>query len=206
MPVMDGFEATRELRRREPLGTHLPIFALTADATRSGREACLAAGMDEFLSKPFRRETLRALLNSWLAKSVKSAPALTMESAGKPVEEAGPLLDGATLAALRALPRSGANNMFSHVTDLYLQDSPAQVSAIEQALERGDAAALARTAHAWRSCNGNIGAHGLAQLCREVEESARQGDLLKAERAFDEVRPLYERVCEALQRELRRSA
>ena len=60
MPVMDGVSATAALRRREPEGTHVPVIALTADATAAGREACLAAGMDDYLAKPFRREALHA--------------------------------------------------------------------------------------------------------------------------------------------------
>jgi CheY-like chemotaxis protein len=66
MPVMDGFAATAELRLREGEGRHTPVIALTADTTNAAREACFAAGMDDYLGKPFSRSTLRAALARWV--------------------------------------------------------------------------------------------------------------------------------------------
>ena len=66
MPVMDGFAATTEWRRREGAGRHIPVIALTADTTSAAREACLNAGMDDYLGKPFSRATLRAALARWV--------------------------------------------------------------------------------------------------------------------------------------------
>jgi CheY-like chemotaxis protein len=66
MPVMDGFTATAELRRREAAGQRIPIIALTADTTSTARDACFSAGMDDYLGKPFSRATLLAALVRWL--------------------------------------------------------------------------------------------------------------------------------------------
>lgn len=66
MPVMDGYAATTELRRREGDGPRVPVIALTADTTNAAREACLVAGMDDYLGKPFSRATLRAALVRWI--------------------------------------------------------------------------------------------------------------------------------------------
>ncbi len=75
MPEMDGFAATREIRRREAeCGMHTPIIALTANALEGDRDRCLAAGMDDYLSKPVKIEALQALLEKWSAKAVE-APA-----------------------------------------------------------------------------------------------------------------------------------
>jgi signal transduction histidine kinase/ligand-binding sensor domain-containing protein/CheY-like chemotaxis protein len=76
MPVMDGFAATAELRLREGKGRHTPVIALTADTTNAAREACFAAGMDDYLGKPFSRATLRAAMARWVAarSSQRSLP------------------------------------------------------------------------------------------------------------------------------------
>jgi CheY-like chemotaxis protein/HPt (histidine-containing phosphotransfer) domain-containing protein len=203
MPVMDGFSATAELRRREGAGPRMPVIALTANATHEGRDACLAAGMDDYLAKPFSRPALRAVLARWLpAEAAAVSPA--------PVETPAPttvdVLDRGTLNALRALPRKGGKDMLSHIVERYLVDSRDLVASIEHAIEQSDAAELARAAHAWRSYNGNVGAHGLANLCRELEDRARNGKIGTARELLGELRALHTRVREELQFETRRSA
>lgn len=204
MPVMDGFSATRTLRARERTGTHIPIIALTADVTGAGRAACLAAGMDDHLAKPFRRETLHGILARWLGKNKhESAPSV---APGTAVCANSPLLDGATLDALRALPRSGPKDMLTHIGELYLLDSRRLLATIEQSLESGNGAELARAAHAWRSYNGNVGANALAQLCRELEEAARAANFAAARATYAQIQGLHNRVRDELQLEMRKSA
>jgi signal transduction histidine kinase/ligand-binding sensor domain-containing protein/CheY-like chemotaxis protein len=207
MPVMDGFSATRALRAREAGGARIPIVALTADVTSAGRTACLAAGMDDHLAKPFRREALHGILARWMGRT-KAAyaadPALAQTSEHAAAN--APLLDGATLDALRALPRSGPKNMLTHIGELYLLDSRGLLATIEQSLDAGNAADLARAAHAWRSYNGNVGASGLAQLCRELEDAARSGNFAAARTTYVEIQELHHRVRDELQLEMRKSA
>jgi CheY-like chemotaxis protein len=193
MPVMDGFSATAAIRRRERAGTHIPIIALTADATAAGREACLAAGMDDYLAKPFRREALHGTLARWLAGAEVAPPS-------------EPVLDGATLDALRALPRNGAKDMLSHIGELYLLESRGLIATIEETLGAGNSAGLARAAHAWRSYNGNVGALGLARLCRELEDTARQSDFAAAREIYAQISTLHARVRDELEFAMRRSA
>ena len=219
MPVMDGFSATAAIRRSESAGTHIPIIALTADATAAGREACLAAGMDDYLAKPFRREALHAALARWLdrngaaaagpggrepqAQVSRAAAAGRTQESAPPVE---PILDAATLDALRALPRRGEKDMLCHIGELYLADSRGLVASIEGSLNAGNSVDLARAAHAWRSYNGNVGAHALARLCRELEDSARQGDFTAAREIYAQVGALHLRVRDELEFAMRRSA
>ena len=197
MPVMDGLSAAVALRQREGSGPRTPIVALTADATDTGRAACLAAGMDDYLTKPFSRDALHNTLAKWLVEGALTADA----PAGEEL-----LLDRATLDALRALPRSGPKDMLSHIGEIYLSDSGRLVEAIEQALRAGEAISLARAAHAWRSYNGNVGAHALAHLCRELETHARGGNLAAAAGTFAQLQVLHGRVRDELQCEMRRSA
>jgi len=202
MPVMDGLSATSALRRSEPPGRHTPVIALTADATAEGRAASLAAGMDDHLAKPFTREALRAVLGRWLPQVPGGTPAT--EAAADPAAEL--LLDRATLEALRALPARGAEGMLNRVAASYGADSQRLLAALGQAIETGERGALARAAHAWRSCNGNVGALTLAEVCRELERCARGGDMGGARELLGRARSLYARVSEELHAELRRTA
>jgi len=201
MPVMDGFSATSAVRKREPAGIHVPIIALTADVTSAGRAACLAAGMDDHLAKPFRREALHAILSRWLGGNPLRPPV-----SAPPAPPNAPILDGATLDALRALPKRGPKDMLMHIGELYLVDSRGLIASIEQSLSAGNAADLARAAHAWRSYNGNVGAHGLAQLCRELEDAARAGNFASAGQIYTQIQALHAQVRDELQIEMRRSA
>jgi signal transduction histidine kinase/ligand-binding sensor domain-containing protein/CheY-like chemotaxis protein len=241
MPVMDGFAATRALREREAGGRRLPVIALTADATPQGRVACLGAGMDEYLAKPFTREALGGVLARWLPAAAgtggtgvapadvagdgtpragaagDSAPSGSAASEGihsdgardeaataDPAAEL--LLDGHTLAALRALPPRGSQDMLSHIAHCWLDDSERLLAAIEGAITAGEARELQRAAHAWRSCNGHVGALGLMRLCRELESCGRAGNLAAAPALVAELRLLYARVSRELECELRKTA
>jgi len=117
-----------------------------------------------------------------------------------------PILDGATLAALRALPRNGAKDMLEHIGELYLLDSRRLVASIEDSLSSGNARELARAAHAWRSYNGNVGAHGLARLCRELEDAAQGADFAAARAIYAQIQTLHVRVRDELEFAMRRSA
>jgi HPt (histidine-containing phosphotransfer) domain-containing protein len=169
--------------------------------------------MDDYLAKPVTREALHATLARWLpARGVPAA------SGADPVRATGPedathdarvadtLLDHATLDALRALPPRGERDMLSYIAESYLADSQRLVATIESALGAGQAAELARAAHAWRSCNGHVGALGLMRLCRELEACGRAGDLRAAPALLAQIRRLYARVSDELQGEIRRSA
>ena len=207
MPVMDGLSATAALRRAEGSGRRLPVIALTANATAEGRAACIASGMDDHLAKPFTREALRGVLRRWLPGVPATAPTerAAAPTAGRDAA-AELLLDRTTLAALRALPPRGTQDMLSRVAAAYGADSERLIGELRCALEGGEAAPFARAAHAWRSCNGNVGALGLARLCAELERCGRSGDLSGARALLAEAQGLYDRVREELRCELRQTA
>ena len=215
MPVMDGFQATRELRQGSGPAAGVPVIALTADATAEARAACRAAGMDDYLSKPFSREALKAVLIRWLpALSQSSADAQAMSDeailsalAARPAAEASdPLLDRATLASLRALPARGSGTLLAHIARGYLDDAQSLLGRLERAESSGDPVELARAAHAWRSGAGHIGALGLMRVLKELEERGHAGQLGGIRVLLAQVRELQTRIAEELAMELAESA
>jgi CheY-like chemotaxis protein len=78
MPVMDGFEATKAIRKAEGPFVHVPIVALTASVLAGQRSKCLGAGMDDYLAKPVRKDALDAMLRRWLSPATHAQPAQTV--------------------------------------------------------------------------------------------------------------------------------
>jgi signal transduction histidine kinase/CheY-like chemotaxis protein/HPt (histidine-containing phosphotransfer) domain-containing protein len=169
MPEMDGYEATREIRRREQ-GRRTPIVAMTAAALPSDRERCLDAGMDEHVAKPIRARDLDAALARFLPSA-----------AGAPTTA-----DGGTLDDVRAA--MGAS--FDRVVDAYIADGDAAVAALRTAVERHDEAAAAAVAHRLKGSSAMLGADAIVASCQQiVDDPARAAALLDSlARDFDAVR------------------
>jgi signal transduction histidine kinase/CheY-like chemotaxis protein/HPt (histidine-containing phosphotransfer) domain-containing protein len=165
MPRMDGFAATRAIRAAEGSGARTPIIALTANAMEGDRGACLEAGMDDYLPKPFGREQLREALARWLPKSPFDAA---------PIPSA---VDDAVLDGIRALNRARGDVIVARVVTAYLATAPGQIEEIRSSIEEADAEALRFVAHSLKSSSGNVGARGLRDLARALEEAARAGEL-----------------------------
>ena len=193
MPRLDGFAATAAIRRREQAAgarRRLAIIALTANAIEGDRERCLAAGMDDYLSKPFTREQLAQVLGRWL-EAARPDP-----SAAPPAEPAT-ALDPHGLEAIRALDPSGRSGLLAKVVGRYLEDAPARLEQMRVGIQAGDAAALAKAAHTIKSASAQLGAERLAALCKELEAMARGGSVGDAS-LLELAGKEYERVAAAL--------
>lgn len=181
MPTMDGYEATAEIRRREGAERHTPIIAMTAHAMTADREKCLAAGMDDYLSKPLRSEALDAILARW-------AP-IDLPKTADPVsgpDEPGPdgLLDGAVIAELRAIV---SPSTLAAVLDAFEDEAGERAAEICTAASEGDAASLATAAHALKGAAASLGASHTARLAGRLEELARAGGVDGASELADEL-------------------
>ena len=198
MPVMDGLTATSELRRREQNsgGARVPIIALTANTMEGDRERCLAAGMDDFLSKPFSQQQLAALLKRWLALHV-------LPESERREGARLPLIDPAVLRNIAALARPA---LLDSMIELYLQHSPPLIGAIEQAAANAQVEALQVALHTFKSSTANLGGLRLATLTKECEALVREGGVAKAAPAVQRIRREYQDFCSALMQERSPSA
>jgi len=198
MPVMDGLTATAELRRREQNagGARLPIIALTANTMEGDRERCLAAGMDDFLSKPFSQQQLAALLKRWLALHV-------LPESDRREGSRLPLIDPAVLRNIAALARPG---LLDSMIELYMQHSPPLITAIELAAASRQLEALQVALHTFKSSTANLGGLRLATLTKECEVLVREGGVAKAASAIQKIRREYQDFCNALIQERSPSA
>ena len=193
MPVMDGLTATGEIRRREQTSgaARVPIIALTANAMEGDRERCLAAGMDDFLSKPFTQQHLATLLRRWLA--LRALP----ESEGRDLSRV-PLIDAGVLRNIAALAKP---TLLNSMIDLYLQHSPGLIGAIETAAANMQADALSQAVHTLKSSTSNLGGTRLAMVAKECENLVRGGGITQAAPMVSKIRREYQDFCTALTRE-----
>jgi CheY-like chemotaxis protein/HPt (histidine-containing phosphotransfer) domain-containing protein len=183
MPELDGLDATRRICEQWPEERRPHIIAMTANALPEDREACFAAGMNDYVAKPIRVEELVAALKR--AKPLSNGD-------GPPAPEYVTLDDG----ALKNLRDLGGDEFLSEVIDAFLADAPELVATLRRSLDDGNAEELRRGAHTLKSNGATLGAEGFAELCRTLEQRAKAGELEGAselvERIEEEYRPLEE--------------
>jgi PAS domain S-box-containing protein len=168
MPRVDGLEATRRLRSGGGPNARTPIVALTANAFVEDVERCRAAGMDGHLAKPIRATTLRAAVDGLLAGRI--APAVPAVSFGRS-EPAAAISEEAIAALCADMPESAVRNLVR----TFRVEQGRQIAELAELLARGDAAALARTAHSIKGAARLFGAELLAEQAQFVERCAREG-------------------------------
>jgi PAS domain S-box-containing protein len=216
MPEMDGLEAARRICARWPAGQRPRIIAMTASAMQGDREACLAAGMDDYISKPVHVPELEAALQRWGRRSDRQstrplpAPVLTVppsvplppppaaKEAPAPAPETPPAVDLSMLALLRReLQTSEEPNPVQEILDLFRDGTPPLLAAMREGIAAGDPAKLKQAAHSLKGSSGMLGAHHLAALTGELEKRGRAGTVQGTEPLLAQVELEFQRVCQA---------
>ncbi len=196
MPEMDGYEATREIRRREGGDRHIPIIAMTASAMDGDRERCLAAGMDDYIPKPVRGEEIQAALEHWIREAPPGG------STGNARSGSGSVLDPSLLEQLRELgPGDDGGDMFAELVEHFVTQSADRLEELRDAAGRRDWPTLARAAHTQRGSAAVMGAAALASACAGLEAASRTADLGEARKRLQEIDAELERVTTALRLE-----
>ena len=174
MPELDGLDASRRISERWPAEVRPRIIAMTANAMREDREACFAAGMDDYVAKPIRPHELAEALSR--ARPLGDSRA---EAAG---------LDASAIESLRELDGEA---FLAEVIDTFVGEAPALVATLRTAYEQDDREGLRRAAHTLKSNGQTFGAGRFSELCRELEERARSRELDGAGELIDRVEREY---------------
>jgi CheY-like chemotaxis protein/HPt (histidine-containing phosphotransfer) domain-containing protein len=173
MQHLDGFETTREIRRLEKPRERVPIIGVTAGTAAGMRRACLAAGMDDYIEKPFSLVTLRQRVAYWFTRGSNSGRA-----AAPPVTVPIPDHDAATRldpSRLDELAREAGPAIALELSEIFVDDMTRRVSLLRTAIEEADLPAELSLAHAVKGACGNFGASRMALLAEDMEHCLKTG-------------------------------
>ena len=179
MPQLDGLDASRRIHERWSADQRPRIIAMTANALPEDREACFAAGMDDYVAKPIRPDELAEALGRTRPGADRGSVSL----------EAG---------AVDGLRELGGDEFLGEVIETFLDDAPTLIATLRSSLEQGDAEELRRAAHSLKSNGQTFGASDFARLCRQLEEGAKRHELDGASSLVDRIDHEYGALAEAL--------
>jgi CheY-like chemotaxis protein len=211
MPEMDGLEATRQIRARLKQPSQFPkyksamiIVAMTASAMQGDREKCLAAGMDDYVSKPVRLEDVRTIVERWGEVATRAEPAATAASGSQPSEAADSPVQANPAAASPAdapvdMSRlldftDGDPENLRELIDLYLSQTEEQLEQLEAAVKAGAAQEVRRLAHSCAGASATCGMRRLVPLLRELELQGSEGQLTSATQLSRQAGEEFERI------------
>lgn len=183
MPILDGYETTRRIRRMEQEAglPHFPIVALTANAMKGDREKCLDAGMDDYLAKPVRKEVLKATVLHWMIEETDEA--LPFEPKKNNYEQmdkkTAPLISDDELNEVKAIMK----DRFNEVLNQYLESVEVLVQGIRSGVISGDIEEITFSAHDIKSSSRQFGALKLSCIARDIEYMMRH--IAEGKKALD---------------------
>jgi PAS domain S-box-containing protein len=214
MPIMDGYEATSEIRRRETGGpTRTIIIALTAHALAGERSKCLAAGMDDYMSKPLKRDELAGMLERWIPHTNEANPTTLqtpVASSRSGRDRRGPpprrsrvqIIDLSVLESFRDIQQEGGADLVSELIHLYINDTRTRLVQMRTAVKERNTKKLQTIAHSLKGSSSNLGTRGMSALCLELEKTLIHEGVDGAWAVLKKLDEEFERVEPALASEL----
>jgi CheY-like chemotaxis protein/HPt (histidine-containing phosphotransfer) domain-containing protein len=190
MPVLDGYETTQILRQQEGISRHTIVIAMTASALPEDRDRCFAAGMDDFISKPVRKEELLLVLERWLSQLLL-APA-SPESRESPARADSPI----DLVRLQELSEGDIDFERELLTE-FVALAKDSLATLREARALADRNTLRRQAHQLKGASGNVGASAIQALAAQLEAEKESTDEL--EEVMDRMSDAIAKVQEFLQ-------
>ncbi len=185
MPEMDGYEAASAIRQREKGGGRVWIIAMTAKAFHGDRAQCLAAGMDDCVSKPLRLTDLAEALE-------RARPVAAILSEESPI-------DLNELAELGAITDEDGESALEELVGMFRREAPGSMASLRSAVEQAEVRAVIMAAHFLKGSSGHFGARRLHSLCGEIESGARTGNLAAAASLLVAIERELRRVLDALE-------
>ena len=186
MPELDGLDASRLINERWPAEARPRIVAMTANALPEDREACFAAGMDDYVAKPIRSAELAEALQR--VRPLERSDAVSTNGGDVSLDE----------AALGVLRELGGDEFVNEVIDAFLADAPELLATLHRSVDARQTDELRRAAHTLKSNGMTMGAEEFGELCRELEQRAKSGHLEGAVDLVDRIDEEYERLQDAL--------
>ncbi len=195
MPELDGYAATREVRRAEGDVRHTWIIAMTANSLEGDRDKCLAAGMDDYVSKPVKPDNLARALGRF----VGTLPEAPLVRSVEPLEH-DDVIDPSALASFREMDDQG-EDLLGTLIETFLKNTPLVIGEANAAIARHSAPQLERAAHTLKGSCSNFGAERMRAACLRLELAAHQGGLENAAEMLAAVELEFASVRIALERE-----
>jgi two-component system sensor histidine kinase/response regulator len=204
MPELDGLAATRQIRRIEAGQSRVPVIAVTAGTVSGARRACLEAGMDDFLAKPFSLGRLRKKVLAWLLPSIDSEPPDAEDRKSEP--EVTPAMSNVPVVDLSRLQElateAGTPEIVEELSHIFLDDVARRVVALGLSARARDQRAYLNVIHAIKGASGNFGAVRMARIAEASERQAKHGDLSQVDAAVLDLGSELEAVRGILEREV----
>ncbi|MGR6543137.1 ATP-binding protein [Paenibacillus tundrae] len=185
MPIMDGLEATRKIRSMEQdeMRHAIPIIAMTGNVLDGEKNKCLAAGMNDFIGKPFTLEALGNVIQKWQNTS-----------------EHHEILNMSIVNEIAELNSEGDQTLLEMLLDMYRSETPGKIEVLRRHIVSGDHLAAAEVAHDLKSGSLSLGIEYCSTLFARIEQLAKQGETIQAEPLLDQLMPAYQEACFALEK------